>query len=287
MIRLYADDQEVKVEWVTFSDGAVTCKIQDFPEFVNSQIIIRVEPETPVIQVPQLIKLLNNALMNYKDFKCALNTVFVLDIPYLPNGRADRIFESGNPNPLEEFLTDMDKLMYDELWLVDPHNEEIIDELGYDFNIKITSQLEAFKDAMELEGDPHFDFIVAPDAGAEEKAKTIGLAYDVPVLQGRKKRDVSTGQIIEIGLEEHPHDLKGKNVIIIDDICDGGGTFIPLAKELQAQGAIVKLYVTHLIASKGLELFKDSIQEMFFYHIVSNYVTEDDVHAFNLYQQVE
>lgn len=47
-------------------------------------------------------------------------------------------------------------------------------------------------------------------------------------------------------------DVKDKNLLIIDDICDGGGTFIQLAEKLKGLGAAkIGLFVTHGIFSKG------------------------------------
>lgn len=41
--------------------------------------------------------------------------------------------------------------------------------------------------------------------------------------------------------------------IIIDDICDGGGTFIGIAKELNMPKELMGLYVTHGIFSRGFD----------------------------------
>ena len=41
------------------------------------------------------------------------------------------------------------------------------------------------------------------------------------------------------------------------DICDGGQAFLPIAKQLKEKGALVYLYVTHGIFSKGLYQFAD------------------------------
>ena len=66
-----------------------------------------------------------------------------------------------------------------------------------------------------------------------------------------KTRDVMTGKIT--GFEVYADDLKGKSCIIVDDICDGGGTFAGLAIELRKKGARkVHLIVTHGTFSKGL-----------------------------------
>jgi ribose-phosphate pyrophosphokinase len=57
------------------------------------------------------------------------------------------------------------------------------------------------------------------------------------------------------------------NLIILDDICDGGQTFVELAKHLKAQGAkAIYLYITHGIFSKGLSVLKQHFEHVYCYH---------------------
>ena len=59
----------------------------------------------------------------------------------------------------------------------------------------------------------------------------------------------------------------------IDDICDGGQTFISLAQSLKKQGAAeIFLYVTHGIFSKGLDQLKTCIQHIYCYHLVGHHL---------------
>ena len=75
-------------------------------------------------------------------------------------------------------------------------------------------------------------------------------------MYGEKVRDQLTGNIVRYKIVGEP---VGKNVLIIDDICDGGMTFKLLAKDLLAAGAkSVVLFVTHGLFSKGLQTLKDS-----------------------------
>jgi len=60
---------------------------------------------------------------------------------------------------------------------------------------------------------------------------------------------------------------KGKNLVIVDDICDGGRTFIELARVLKEKGANkVALYVTHGIFSQGLDVLKEHIDHVYCVH---------------------
>jgi ribose-phosphate pyrophosphokinase len=82
-----------------------------------------------------------------------------------------------------------------------------------------------------------------PDEGA---MKRYSGNSPLPYAFGLKKRDWETGQIL--GLELINADaIKGKRVLIVDDICSRGGTFYHSAKALKEAGAAsVALYVTHL-----------------------------------------
>lgn len=53
--------------------------------------------------------------------------------------------------------------------------------------------------------------------------------------------------------------LNDKNILIVDDICDGGATFMLLTKDLYKRGAkSINLFVTHGIFSKGLKPLKEA-----------------------------
>lgn len=103
-------------------------------------------------------------------------------------------------------------------------------------------------------------YLISPDAGSNKKiydlAKSIG--YDGEIIRCDKLRDIPTGQIIETIV--YKNDLGGKDAIIVDDICDGGKTFIELAKVLKEKN-VGKIYlvVTHGIFSAGF----DSLGEYF------------------------
>ena len=54
-------------------------------------------------------------------------------------------------------------------------------------------------------------------------------------------------------------DVKGKNVVIIDDMIDTGGTIIKAANALKAEGAKkVVISATHGIFSKGFDAFENN-----------------------------
>ena len=82
-----------------------------------------------------------------------------------------------------------------------------------------------------------------PDSGA---AKRYTEMIKKPYAYGIKNRDWETGQIFGLDVIDNGIDLKGKTVLITDDICSKGGTFFHSAKKLKELGVgDIYLYVTH------------------------------------------
>ena len=68
-----------------------------------------------------------------------------------------------------------------------------------------------------------------------------------------KKRDSETGALSGFAVESG--DVRDAVCLVVDDICDGGGTFSGIAAVLREAGArSVSLAVTHGVFSRGIEL---------------------------------
>lgn len=92
--------------------------------------------------------------------------------------------------------------------------------------------------------------VIAPDAGAGKRAIDAAQALDVDFVQAKKYRYVESGKLA--GFEcDKLH--RGQHYLVVDDICDGGGTFLGLAEIIRQAGATADLYVSHGIFSKGTE----------------------------------
>lgn len=278
MITVYSDNKEIPVNKVEFSDSAITFKLDELPE-TPRYITINVDPCTPVKDVREELTLIVSCIEYYysqstSEMKWDVN----LNIPYTPYGRADRVFEKGNPDPLGGFTLYIDYyLHFDNIEVCDIHNPEVL--VGTD--IKNKPQLECFKQSLPHDYAEEYSYIVAPDKGAMDKARTIAEHLETDIIFASKERDVSTGRIIKTTLPEDI-DLKGAKVLIPDDLCDHGGTFIYLAKALRERGVKeIHLYVTHLIGASGLSKMKNQIDKIFYYQLVGEYVSMEQIIRFN------
>ncbi|RYF96966.1 MAG: ribose-phosphate pyrophosphokinase [Chitinophagaceae bacterium] len=98
--------------------------------------------------------------------------------------------------------------------------------------------------------------LVSPDGGALKKIHKLAAFLEIDnVVECMKERDVKTGALTSF--KTTTESLSGQTCFIIDDICDGGGTFAGTAKMLKEKGAAkVVLIVSHGIFSKGTAIEK-------------------------------
>lgn len=168
-------------------------------------------------------------------------------IPYVPYARQDRVAVEREPLSIAVMANLINSCGFNEVTVFDPHSDVALALID---DVKVMSHRPCVQESMRLWA---FNALVCPDAGARKK---IGAFRDLgPIVYCDKKRDPATGLLS--GFEVHQESVP-ESVLIVDDICDGGGTFIGLAQELRAKGANrVGLYVSHGIFSKGLECLRD------------------------------
>ena len=173
---------------------------------------------------------------------------FELRLPYVPYARQDRDSLPGEAIAIRVFANLINSMGFSRVYITDPHSDVTQSLIN---NVKVTPQFSKFMVGNCF--DSNYDAVVSPDAGALKKIGLVSKVTGLPVVEGFKKRDPSTGELSGFG---YNGDVRGKKVLIVDDICDGGGTFVGLAKELLEGGTkSVSLFVTHGIFSKGLEVF--------------------------------
>jgi len=180
-----------------------------------------------------------------------------LFLPYVPYARQDRVCNRGESFSLKAFAGLINSLGFDTVTILDAHSDVAPALFDRCINIKqldIITRFEEFKNKI-MDGGYMF---VSPDAGGNKKTVDLAKYFGhKDFIRADKRRNLATGDILETIV--YADDLTGKNVCIADDICDGGKTFIELAKVLKSKGAnSVILYVTHGIFSKGIKVLTDA-----------------------------
>lgn len=103
--------------------------------------------------------------------------------------------------------------------------------------------------------------IVAPDEGARDRlefkmrnSRTVFGGQRV-LMHCKKTRD-SSGKVTNIEIDRDKSQLVNKKtkLIVIDDLCDGGSTFLAIHPKLKELGSSeVNLIITHSIQLEGLK----------------------------------
>lgn len=189
------------------------------------------------------------------------NAEFVLNLPYIPYARQDRVMNPGEALSIKVFARIVNALGFDKVVVDDPHSDVSAALLD---NVKIQDQASLIQMHHDVLAGKDVT-IVAPDAGARKKAQKVADRFRMPIVEAGKIRDLKTNEITGTAVFG---DVEGRECVIVDDICDGGRTFIALAQALKENGAKrVILYVTHGIFSFGKQIILDGgVDEIYAYH---------------------
>lgn len=257
--------EELKYESFVFSGGEVSVKFK--PNY-------RVMPQSEFKIVARLqntqdlfsLALIKDAIIkNFKDVG-----VINLVMPYIPYARQDRVCAGGESFSLKVFCDYINSLSFNKVKVYDPHSDVAPALIN---NVEVYDQIEFFQNRDELAQIVFQNQVVfvSPDAGANKKTTKLAGYFGRQIfIRADKLRNLETGDILETVV--YADDLQGQNVMIVDDIADGGATFKFLAKELKKLGAgKVILFVTHGIFSKGFEHLLEDIDEI----ITTNSFKED------------
>lgn len=163
-----------------------------------------------------------------------------LVIGYMPYSRMDRV-EGDSVFTLKYASRLINGMNFETVTVIEPHSDVSLALL--DRSRAKYATLELLDEALRHAGfDPERDYLFFPDAGAQ---KRYGKVKGYKQLVGYKARDFRTGRIQKldiVGDAARP----GFKVMIVDDLCSYGGTFLMSAERLRELGAsAVYLLVGH------------------------------------------
>ncbi|MNX75091.1 Ribose-phosphate pyrophosphokinase 2 [compost metagenome] len=195
-------------------------------------------------------------------------------MPYLPYARQDRVPRPGESLTIKPFCDIINLQGYATVSVLDVHSDVGLALLD---RVRHVSLPQVVAKAMTRRNEANTGawtntVLIAPDAGAMKKTLELARLVGCPhVVCGFKDRDTATGKItgtrVDINFEPRP----GMNWLVVDDICDGGYTFVELAKALSekltpilgegnaqyaTKGYSLELWVTHGLFTKGFEELK-------------------------------
>lgn len=265
-------------------DSTINYEIQKFPD--GQQNIVIKNNNSEILQV--LIKSRLNNWLDLELIVCVVASLREIDkdmeiylyIPYIMGARSDRKFEEGGNNYLRDVLCPIiNSLNFKTVTCIDPHSYSLegciknfksidnsklvnfaIDNIVGKFQYKPINGVYSNEDLKNI-------ILISPDAGASKKIYKLAeqIGYNGDIITCSKDRDVD-GKLTKTVVPYKVTDKTcEKDIIIIDDICDGAKTFINIAKIIKESQenasewykkfnhAVGKIYLitTHGIYSKG------------------------------------
>ena len=153
-------------------------------------------------------------------------------IPYLAYARQDKAFLPGEVLSLGVVSHLLRSAGVRRVVTVDIHSAEGLSLFASPiYSVSAIPSLVKYVRA-KLNGDR--PVVIAPDFGASKRTEAFATLYGVDHLQIKKTRNRTTG---EVTIEEPDLDVKGKTVLIVDDIISTGGTVEASTKTVIRQGA--------------------------------------------------
>jgi ribose-phosphate pyrophosphokinase len=187
----------------------------------------------------------------------------VLVIPYFPGARADRVSEGvQEPFGLGVYTEFINNLWLDQVIIFDPHSEKTEELLTAD-TVTVLEPADLFDQPgikMMLTGT--YSGVIAPDKGALARASEVAKVLDIPVYTATKTRDPNTGKLSGFSINLPPEEER--YYLIVDDICDRGGTFLGLQKATGLEYGDVDLFVSHgVFSSDAIENLTGAFENVY------------------------
>lgn len=190
-----------------------------------------------------------------------------LKLDYFPGARQDRVAVPGEALTVAVYADMINNMEFNSVTIVDPHSN-VTPALIHNCIVKTNEELVI--DAMEhAKVEKNVVFFI-PDAGASLKARTLAAKImaesdlDITLIQCSKQRNVKTGKLTGFVCDWDVIPLDAVH-FVIDDICDGGGTFIGQAQAIKEAFGDIKLnlVVTHGIFSNGFKALESEFENIY------------------------
>lgn len=249
-MSLYKDNQELPMFPGGYPDGMPMVDWANFKQY--DEMALR----------PSCLNSFTTAMFLVDAIKERGGHIKRLILPSIPGARQDRLNPSGDYLfTLKSVAKMINERGFDEVVTVDPHSNvgpALIDRCCvYPLDVWARSLWNNHEGRFH---SPGYSAVIAPDVGAAHRAETFASVLGVPYLQAHKVRDVSTGKLS--GFTAPKEAMLDRKYLIVDDICDGGGTFLGL-RDVLPEYARVDLLVTHGIFSQGTEKLLEKFNNVF------------------------
>ena len=235
-MRFPWDKENIKK--ISYPDGSSYVEVESFPP----QIEFRINSYEDLWTLTQI-----------KDVYDHNNMQVELVLPCLVDAQADRRFSQYQPHSLKLVLKHLNSLNFKNIEIFHPHNAEIVEAILnrvtiLDNSYFIKQVISKIPVGLEDIGKDNHLILMSTDAGGFKPLMKLcdKIGWKGETFSASKSRKYEDGKSI-LTQQIDRQDFGGKDILIIDDICVKGGTFIGLAKMLKERN-VGNLYlaVSHL-----------------------------------------
>ena len=241
MISLRSDGKLIEFKTTKFSDGTTQCwQMKDAGKMCIN--LITFVWENDVSEIFNLLQIIDLVRSENSDAHIHLS------IPFMPFSRQDKAPCNKSTFALHTFAALLNSKSLNLVTSFDVHSDAASKLINQFVNVK--------PDEFQYQAYNKFkaDVIFYPDAGAAKRYSRGNHLY------GAKIRNQTSGEITGYNIMNvNKLNIEGKRVLIVDDLADGGATFIEAAKELTKLGVSdLGLCVSHGLFSKGYEALRSA-----------------------------
>ena len=245
------DKGDIVYDIINFSDGEKHIK---FITEINRKDSVKV-----ICRITSMDELF--ILMQVGDILNRMEVEWALVITYLMGMRMDRVMSFNEAFSLKIVAKTINDMHPDAVFIVEPHSDRTLKLIN-----NSTPLMNHFAEAAMVDKEHNY-MIVFPDAGAKLRYGE-ALENKVPMMTCHKKRDPATGKLSGFGIDnpevlnEYP---ECNAFFVIDDLCDGGGTFCGIADQLKELRPDFHrtLAITHAVAARGIYKVMDYYNDLF------------------------
>lgn len=241
---------ETEYKVFAFPDGEKQIEFLE-PLSVMTQYVVK----TRITSADELFILMQTAeILNRNNIKWSLQ------ISYLMTMRMDRVMDNNRPFSLKIVADIIKGLGAERIEIVEPHSTVTTKLIGA---TAIRGDWYGKAIRLAVDGVSTYPVICYPDKGALQRYSDEFSPHVFDTIHFDKVRELSTGKIIGLKCDTIEV-IKDRNVVVIDDLVDGGATAIGIAEQLRQNGAKQIVFVcTHAVNEVGFIRLASTYDKVF------------------------
>lgn len=273
-----SEASEVKYKSFVFNDGEphIEVYLDDSHRKNKIRVITRIRDSKDLFVLSLVSDVLNRNAIPWE-----------LKVLYLMSQRMDRVMDFNRPYSLDVVIRAINAMKPFRLTVIEPHFLER--PYSLDSSIEYVGLSMVISNPEEYSQGGKCIFIGA-DESALKRAKVVGVDYDFFFV---KKRDLSSGKILSIEPNEELKEVLNTQddleIVVVDDLCDGGYTFKLIADVLENLGFTKRtIIIGHLVNKNGLRVLRENYDRVFIADTYSDWseeIKEDDNVTINKYSK--